>query len=178
MRCSVLSLAFLPPACYTLHSTGRRRSKWDQPAPLPTGEAGAEEKQPVAGAVPPAGSQPATDSGSGAGGDDGEAPKVGSQAEAARAAARLNAMLAAQGKLGSGEMVCEGACVRGQMVCEGACVSYLLLLSHNMGLFVYAAYGATCSYVVHTHTQTHTHTHTHAHTHTHMYVCICMYYTT
>ena len=61
---------------------------------------------------PPAASQQTTANASGACGDDGEASKGGSHAEAARAAARLNAMLAAQGKLGSSEMVCVGACVR------------------------------------------------------------------
>lgn len=63
------------------------------------------ERPPDAGAVPPPdASQQEADRGS-VGGEDGEVPKGGSQVEAARAAARLNAMLAAQGKLGSGEMV-------------------------------------------------------------------------
>ena len=95
-----------------LYSTGRRRSKWDQPAPLPAGGGGVEEGQVVAEvAPPPVASQQETVNVGGGHGDESEGSKGGSQAEAARAAARLNAMLAAQGKLGSIEMVCEGVCV-------------------------------------------------------------------
>ena len=63
------------------------------------------ERQPATRAVPPPeATQQEADRGS-VGGEDGEGPKGGSQVEAARAAARINAMLAAQGKLGSSEMV-------------------------------------------------------------------------